>query len=131
MTESEEAARAALAAYLAAWNSADVAAWRETMNYPHIGLGPRGEVRIEQTAADVLDPFPGIRQHEGWHTSTQEEFTVIGSSPTKVHCQVITKRFHADGTPYARFLSFYILTEQNGHWGVQFSSGLPAPPAPA
>jgi uncharacterized protein YijF (DUF1287 family) len=38
MPSAEDAARAALAAYLQAWNAADVVAWRQTMNYPHIGL---------------------------------------------------------------------------------------------
>jgi hypothetical protein len=124
---SDEAARAALDAYLAAWNAGDVVAWRHTLNYPHVTLGPRGEVRLTPTAAEVTDPFPRLREREGWHTSTQEQFTVVGRSPTKIHCQVITNRFRADGTRYARFLSFYIITEQDGHWGVQFGSGLPDP----
>ena len=131
MTEAETAAQAALEAYLAAFNAADVEAWRGTLNYPRVSVGPRGEVRTERTAAEVADPFPTLREQEGWHTSTQEQFAVIASSPTKVHCQVITNRFHADGTCYRRFLSFYIITEQGGHWGVQVGSGLPLPPGAA
>jgi hypothetical protein len=129
--ESVEAVRATLEVYLAAWNAGDVAAWRATLNYPHLALGPAGEVRITQTAADVADPFPRLREQEGWHRSTQEQFTVLGSSASKVHCQVLTNRYRADGSRYARFVSFYIITAQDGHWGVQFSSGLPAPQPPA
>lgn len=131
MTEAESAARAALEAYLAAFNAADMEAWRRTLNYPRVNIGPRGEVSTAQTPDDVADPFARLRQQEGWHRSTQEQFTVIASSATKVHCQVITNRFHADGTRYSRFLSFYVITEQDGHWGVQLGSGLPPPPQSA
>ncbi len=86
MTEPELAARATLDAYLHAFNAADVVAWRQTFNYPHVSIGPRGEVRLQQTASEVADLFPRLREQEGWHTSTQEGFTVIASSPTKVHC---------------------------------------------
>jgi hypothetical protein len=89
-------------------------------------VGPRGELTIEHTASDVADVFPRLRERDGWHTSTMDGFTVIAGSPTKVHCSVVASRFRADGTRYARFHSFYIITEQEGHWGVQFSSGLPA-----
>jgi len=40
---------------------------------------------------------------------------------------VLTNRFRADGSRYARFLSFYIITEHDGHWGVQLGSSLPLP----
>jgi len=54
-----------------------VAAWRQTLNDPHIGLGPRAEVRIEQTATEVADRFPRLCEQECWQTGTQEQFTSL------------------------------------------------------
>ena len=121
----EEAAKAALEAFLAAWNDADIEAMRATLNYPHLTIGPAGQVIVARTPAEFVTDFARLREREGWHHSTFDGYEMVSSAPAKVHCQVLFNRYRADGTRYGGGLVLYIVTNQDGHWGMQLRSGLP------
>ena len=122
---SEQAARQALDDFFAAWNAADVAAVRATLNYPHVTFGPNGQLVVAQTPDEFPAPFDQLREREGWHHSTIDSFTSVSSSDAKVHCEVEYSRYHADGARYGGGRVLYIVTDHAGHWGMQFRSGLP------
>jgi hypothetical protein len=124
-TDAATHARTALAEFLDAWNAADLTALRRTLNYPHITLGPAGHVIVARTPAEFQTDFARMREREGWHHSTFDGYTVIAESPTKVHCEVEFSRYHADGTRYGGGRVLYIVTQQDGHWGMQLRSGMP------
>jgi hypothetical protein len=123
--EAERAAQQALDDFLSAWNNADIDAVRATLNYPHITIGPAGQVLVAGTPADFRTDFAAMREREGWHSSTFDSFETIATSPTKVHCQVLFSRYHADGSKYGTGRVLYIVTNQDGHWGMQLRSGMP------
>ncbi len=123
--EAEQAARAALDAFFACWNAADIDAVRKTLNYPHVTFGPAGQVAVASTAAEFLTDFDELRRREGWDHSTLDELHVAASTPAKVHCDVTFSRYHADGSRYGRGRVLYIVTNHDGHWGMQFRSGMP------
>jgi hypothetical protein len=125
MSDPAAAARTALEHFFDCWNAADIEAVRAALNYPHITLGPAGQVVVAATAADFETDFEALRQREGWHHSTLDELTVVSAGPAKVHCDVVFSRYHADGSRYGRGRVLYIVTDQGGHWGMQFRSGLP------
>jgi hypothetical protein len=122
---SERAARQALDEFFIAWNAADIAAVRTTLNYPHVTFGPSGQLAVAQTSDAFETDFARLREREGWHHSTIDSFTAVSASDAKVHCEVEYSRYHADGTRYGGGRVLYIVTNHDGHWGMQFRSGLP------
>ncbi len=123
MSEPAQAARQALDAYFAAWNAADVEGMRTTFNYPFITLGPAGQAVIAAGPADFTADFARLREREGWHRSTLDSVEVIAASETKVHCLAGFSRYRPDDTRYATGTVLYVMTRQDGHWGMQFRSG--------
>jgi hypothetical protein len=122
---SAEAARQALDEYFRCWNTAEIAAVRAALNYPHIAFGQAGQVTVASTPDEFADNFAALRQREGWHHSTLDSFTVLSSAETKVHCEVEYSRYRDDGARYGGGRIFYIVTNHAGHWGMQFLSPLP------
>ena len=59
---------------------------------------------------------------EGWGYTTLESIEPVQSGPNKVHVAVHYARRRADGAVYNEFDSLWIVTNQDGHWGVQFRS---------
>lgn len=121
-----EAARAWLARFQEAWNSADLERVRDELHYPHITIGPAaGQVVVANTRDDFKTDFARMREVEGWASSSFEDFAPLAASETKVHFETTFKRFHPDGSEYGSGRVLYIVTEQNGHWAMQLRSGVP------
>ena len=118
-------ARRALDRYLEGWNSQEPARWAASLHFPHIRPGP-GAFELtsspEEYAAGVS--FERTRS-TGWHHSEWTEVRVLQISPDKVHVAGAWRRFQADGTPMVGSLITYVVTEQDGRWGVQsrFAAG--------
>ena len=125
--DAETQMRAALGTFFEAWNAGDLEAVRSALNYPHITLGPAGQVIVAQTRDDFRTDFEHMRQVEGWHRSTVDSCTITASAPTKVHCEVTFSRYKVDGSVYGSGSVFYVFTDHGGHWGMQFRSGMPDP----
>ena len=53
-----------------------------------------------------------------WDHSAWEKREVIHSGPDKVHIDTRFIRYRADGSVLASFDSLYIVTKQDGRWGV-------------
>jgi len=127
MTEAAiEAARAWLSRFEAAWNAADLDGVRDELHYPHVSIGAAGgQVVVAQTRDDFQTDFAQLRAVEGWASSSFEDFTPIAASTTKVHFETTFHRYKQDGTLYGSGRVLYIVTEQDGHWGMQLRSGIP------
>lgn len=123
-------ARATIERWLAAFNARDAEGQIEAFNFPHVRLaGGRFQTIEDAEAMRRLNEGGTSRlAEEGWATTTLEAFEVAQSGAGKVHCALRYARRRADGTVYNEFGSLWIVTEQAGHWGVQFrSSYLEAP----
>jgi hypothetical protein len=121
----EAAARTALEEFLAAWNAADLPALRKTLNYPHLTMGPAGQTFVATTPDEFVTDFDALRAREGWHHTTFDDYRMVSSAARKVHCEVTFSRFREDGTNYGGGDVLYVVTEHDGHWGMQFRSGMP------
>lgn len=120
--KAEAAARQAMDNFMAAFNSRDVHAWAATLNYPHVRFASN-QVRIYQSAEEFARgdaDYP--KRLAPWDHSRWDSMQVIQSGPDKVHFAVIFVRFDVSGKEIGRFPSLYIVTLQNGHWGVQARS---------
>ena len=125
VNDAEESARTALHTFFEAWNSADIDRVRATLNYPHVTFGPSGQLVVAQTAAEFRTDFARLREVEGWDHSSLDSVTVTAASETKVHCETTLSRYHADGLSYGSARVLYIITDHDGHWGMQCRSGMP------
>jgi hypothetical protein len=47
---------------------------------------------------------------------------VIHAGPDKVHFDTCFARYRADGSTIGHFDSIYVVTLENGHWGVKARS---------
>ena len=123
--EHEAAARAALEEYFRAWNAGDNDAVAAISNFPRLSLGQNGQVVVRETPEDIVTDFEALRQ-TGWDHSTLDLAEAVQVSADKVHFRVVFSRHTADGSPYSTVPALYVVTNQNGHWGLQLQSILPA-----
>jgi len=121
VTESEAQAMRLLDEFMAAFNARDLEAWERTFNYPSVRLASGRLVLIENPGfhpPDMFDRF--VRQ--GWHHSVWDHRKVINSSDDKVHFDTRFTRYREDGSKIGVYDSIYVVTRQDGHWGVQARS---------
>ena len=118
-------ARAALDEYFRAWNAADNDAVAAISNFPRLSMGQNGQVVVRETPEAIATDFDALRQ-SGWAHSTLDLAEPVHVSADKVHFRIVFSRYGADGTPYTTGPGLYVITNQNGHWGLQLQSILPA-----
>ncbi|HWO03012.1 MAG TPA: hypothetical protein VNS63_27475 [Blastocatellia bacterium] len=107
--------------YMSAWNRKDLAAWERTFQFPHY--------RLASGKMTVLDR-PGMQDAtrvwasagSDWHHSKWDRRRIINASPDKVHVDTKFTRYRADGSKIGTFESLYILTREDGRWGVKLRS---------
>lgn len=125
---SEEKAVLAAMSFMDAFNAADPETARECLNYPHARVGANGTLVVSETAGDQMpgEFFSIFRQRTGWNHSCWDLREVIQSSETKVHLKVTFSRYRADGSLIGTYPSIWIVTEQDGHWGIKMRSSFAA-----
>ena len=107
-----------------AFNAQDHERQAEQTNFPHVRLAngrfattESSEVFIENGRANK----PKLLA-EGWHHTVSKSMDVVQSGDDKVHIAIYNQRCREDGTAYKSFDTFWIVTLQDGHWGVKFRS---------
>jgi hypothetical protein len=116
--EAEASAMEVLDVFIAAFNARDIRAFEKTHHFPHyrIASGRVSVIEMAGTRPDHFERFASATP--GWDHSAWEKREVIHSGPSKVHVDTRFVRYRADGSVLARFDSLYILTKQDGRWGV-------------
>lgn len=120
VTAVKKEARAALDAFLDGLNSHDLTQWTDTLHFPQIRVhegavtvwGDREEyIRASQAELAAL-------LASGWHRSSWDEVAFPQVSAEQVHAVVRFSRLDAGGRRLAVFDSVYVVTRQDGKWGV-------------
>ena len=124
--EAETAARGVVDAFFTAWNGADNEAMAKTINFPHAFIIRDGRAAIAKSAIRIGTDFEGMRESEGWHHSEYNSLEFIHAAPDKVIAQLTFTRHHDDGTIYRTVPVLWIITNQDGHWGIQLRAILGA-----
>lgn len=124
MTPDEATAVATIERWLEGFNARDAEVQVDTFNFPHVRLAGGKFRTIEDGDAMRRQNEAGTERlkEEGWGYTTLESIAPVQSGPGKVHVAVHYARRREDGTTYNEFDSLWIVTEQDGHWGVQFRS---------
>ena len=121
---SGEAAITAANAFQDAFNTLNSSGMADACNFPHVRLAKGSFTRFE-TREDFLKTHASMKDRlkaEGWNNTTMESIKVVHEGPDKVHLAIENSRRHADGTVYKPFNTFWVITLQDGHWGIQFRS---------
>ena len=115
---------AVLDAFMASFSASDPKAHTATYHFPHFRLA-NGSMQSWQTREDAIKAheqiFPRLRK-SGWHRSEWIERNVIGMSETKVHVTTKFRRLRADGSEIVTAESLYVLTLEQGRWGIKLRS---------
>ena len=123
MTEHADAiagANTCLDAFMDAFNARDLAAWEKTFNFPSVRLAS-GTLAIIEPGYHRPEMFEQGALSD-WHYSAWERRAVIHAGPDKVHFDIRFTRYRADGSVIGGFDSIYVVTLEDGHWGVKARS---------
>jgi hypothetical protein len=107
--------------YMNAWNRKDLAAWERTFHFPHYRLAS-GKMNVLERPG--LQDATRIWTSVGtdWHHSRWDRRRIIHLSADKVHIDTRFTRCRADGSVIGSFESLYIVTREDGRWGVKMRS---------
>jgi hypothetical protein len=108
--------------YLAAFNAKDLTAWEATYQFPHYRLAD-GKMSVLEKAGlrDSAHVFGPLIQ-SGWSYSKWDHRNIIQASDVKVHVDTRFSRYKADGILIGSYESLYVLTKENGRWGIKLRS---------
>lgn len=123
--DSAELAQQELEAFLEDWNREDNQALLDHLSFPHV-THRAGTLIIVDTPEDFVQDFELLRS-QGWRRSTFDHFEVQQVSETKVNLLVDFRRYDENDEVYADMQVFYVMTLQDGRWGMQYRSGGPRP----
>ncbi len=109
--------------YMDAFNRMDMAAWERTYHFPHYRLAS-GQMRVLER--------PGLQNVEqlraslgdGWDHSEWGRLKIVHWSPDKVHVDTLFTRYRKDGSVISSFESIYVVTKEQGRWGVKLRSSM-------
>jgi hypothetical protein len=118
--QSVDAAMKCLDDFMSAFNARDIAAWQETFNFPSVRLASNTMVIIGKDYHQS-DMF-GRGALAEWDHSAWARRQVIHAGDDKVHIDTRFVRYRKDGSVIGSFDSIYVVTREDGHWGVKARS---------
>ena len=120
--EAEASAMGVLDAFMSAFNAREVDAFEAPLNSPHYRIAG-GKVSVLDKAGTRPDLFARFTSATpGWDHSAWARRNVVHSGPSKVHIDTRFVRYRADGSILSEFDSLYIVTLQDGGWGIKARS---------
>ncbi len=119
------AAVAVIRSYLEAFNARDEEAMVATFHFPHVRVGGRG-ARVSKSAGDYMDAFDfdAFAERLGWVRSEWDTVEAIQVGARGVNLAISGTRYGPGGTRIHSFDGLYLITEQDGRWGIRAGSGM-------
>ena len=123
MTNADHA-REAVRFFIETFNAQDHTQHAKALNYPHIRLANGRFARLdsEEQFAEISAANETRLRGEGWDHTVVRSLEIVHEGEDKVHIAITNDRCQEDGTVYKSFETFWIATEVDGHWGIQFRS---------
>ncbi|MBT6277373.1 MAG: hypothetical protein HOI95_24985 [Chromatiales bacterium] len=115
-----EAASAAMDGFMEAFNAEDADALRTRwFHFPHVRFHS-GKVSVMERPEDFyLLVWNREGQSREWHRTAWDYYEPIDVGEEKVHFRVQFTRYRADNSAIGTYKSLYIVTFQDGRWGIQ------------
>jgi hypothetical protein len=101
------------------FNARDLAGMDAMLHFPHIILS--GEQLVVWQVSGQLSAsfFDDLARSTGWHHTTYQAKRAVLISPGKVHLVVEYSRDRADGTVASFHSNLWIVTYDDGRWGIK------------
>ncbi len=121
--EAEEAAIGVVKDFMTTFNSRDEDAWAATLNYPHIRVAS-GTVTVSKTAKEYTDAFDfdDFAARFGWHHCAWDSIKAVQVGTQGVNVALTFSRYDAQNNKISTFHTLYLVTNQDGHWGIRARS---------
>jgi len=123
MSNSDQAKSVAFA-LIKAFNEQHHSNLAQTLNYPHIRLA-KGYFHTISTKEDFITLSQNSQEalkKEGWDHTVVESMETVHEGDDKVHLAIKNHRIDKSGDIYNSFETLWIVTLDDGHWGIQFRS---------
>src|SRR6201995_1201508 len=106
--------------FMAAFNARDIPAFEATFNFPSVRFASNTMVILNQ--GDMKPERFTTGALAEWDHSAWERRAVIHAGADKVHIDTPFTPYCKDGSVLGGFDSIYVITRQDGHWGVKIRS---------
>jgi hypothetical protein len=121
----EREVMAVLDALFDAFNQQDARAEERTYHFPHYRLAS-GRMAVlaapgAETEAWMNGTYKALRE-SGWDHTAWTRRRIIHLSDSKVHVDTEFTRYRKDGSVIGSWESLYILTKEDGRWGIKMRS---------
>ena len=116
-----DAAIACLDAFTGRFNARDAAGVDATLHFPHLILADEHLVIWKAPGRLAAGYFEELAA-TGWARSTYHDRQVVLAGERKVHLLVDYSRDRADGSQISRHRNLWIVTLQDGRWGLKLRS---------
>jgi hypothetical protein len=123
-SEIEADARKPIDDFFSALNARDLEGGRKTLNYPHIQIAG-SDISILNDPEEFQIDFQALA-NEGWTYSTLDSCTMRQFCDEKVHFELQLSMHRANDARYATYQALWIVTRQDGFWGIQCRSIFPS-----
>jgi len=123
-SQTEEEVMGVLDAFMASFNASDPEAHTATLHFPHFRLA-QGDMASVQTREDAISTHKFIFKNlpsTGWYRSEWLDRKIISISDSKAHVATRFRRLREDGSEIVATESLYVLTKDNGRWGIKLRS---------
>ncbi|MFM0670553.1 hypothetical protein [Paraburkholderia sediminicola] len=113
------AALACIDGFTACFNARDLDGMDAHLHFPHVILSGEQLVIWERPGQLPAAFFDDLARDTGWHHTAYQEKEVVLVSPRKVHLRVVYSRNRADGSIITQHRNVWIVTWQDGRWGIK------------
>jgi hypothetical protein len=118
----EREALRAVDSYMNAFNRRDLAGMDAALHFPHLRIASGAVQTMEKPGSAPDDFFERFAAATGWAYSRWDYRHAVQSTDDKVHFAVQFTRYREDGSTIGRYPSMWIVTLQEGRWGVKARS---------
>jgi len=108
--------------YMKTFNDRNLEAWEATYHFPHFRLASGSMSVLESAGLRDSSKVFGSLVNAGWHHSAWDHRNIIQGDSNKIHVDTKFSRYRADGTKIGSYESLYIVTKENGRWGIKMRS---------
>jgi hypothetical protein len=123
-SEREIQARKPIDDFITALNARNIDGCRSTLHYPHIQIAGNDVSILDAPESFQID-FQ-LLANEGWTYSTLDSCVLKQSCNEKVHFEIQLSMHRANDSRYATYQALWIVTRQEGVWGIQCRSIFPS-----
>lgn len=109
--------------FIEAFNRLDVVAWERTFHFPHYRLASGRMAVLDQPGQQTVAQLRSLAGAE-WDHSQWGRLRILHTSPDKVHVDTLFIRYRRDGSIIGAFESLYVVTKEEGRWGVKLRSSM-------